>query len=226
MLRFHESYCGQPITGKRILELGPGSDLGIGLHQIASGAKHYCGFDVHGLADQVPTSYYEQFAKLHPVELSALTDGRIDYIVDDQFNLAVLGEDSFDVAFSNAAFEHFEDVFSTLDQLLTVLSPGGLLVAEVDLQTHSRWIKDKDPNNIYRYSDRVYSAFHFPGQPNRIRPEAYAQHLATTGWTNVQLRPQNKVPQKLTKRRADKSFQASDMTILSFLLLATRPAQS
>lgn len=223
MQDFYKQYTNDSIAGKRVLELGPGSDLGIGLHQIASGAVHYCGFDINELATKVPQSHYEKFAEREQVDLAALSDGRIKYVVDDNFDLSILPAGSFDIVFSNAAFEHFDDVDTTLDQVAGLLRPGGKLIAEVDLQTHSRWIRERDPNNIYRYSDRIYKAFHFPAQPNRVRPEHYVEHLKVSGWENVQNKPQNQLPTEMHKRRVSKPFRNSDMTTLSTMIMATQP---
>ena len=223
---FHQQYAHDSIRGKRVLELGPGSDLGIGLHQIASGADYYCGFDIHELATKVPESHYQKFAARENVDLAALSDGRIEYIINEQFDLAVLPANSFDVVFSNAAFEHFDDVYATIDQVKTLLRPGGTFIAEVDLQTHSRWIRERDPNNIYRYSERLYKAFHFPAQPNRVRPERYVEHLKTSGWKTVQNAPQNQLPNAMHKRRVSKGFRGSDMTTLSTVIMATSPGST
>ena len=45
------------------------------------------------------------------------------------------------------------------------------LVAEIDLQTHTRWIRNVDPLNIYRYSGQLYGSFRFSdgdGAPARV----------------------------------------------------------
>ena len=97
--------------------------------------------------------------------------------------------DSIDLVFSQAAFEHFDDVVRTVEQLSIVCKPGATLVAEIDLKTHSRWIRDKDPNNIYRYSNGVYRAFRFRGIPNRVRPYQYRDIFERHGWVNVCVTP-------------------------------------
>jgi hypothetical protein len=62
-------------------------------------------------------------------------------------------------------------------------------VAEIDLKTHSRWIRDHDPNNIYRYSNAIYRALWFRGIPNRVRPYEYRAIFEAHGWTNVRITP-------------------------------------
>ena len=77
------------------------------------------------------------------------------------------------------------DVDSTVSQLAKVVRPGGKIVAVIDLQTHSRWIREKDPNNIYRYPRWLYRLFYFPGQPNRVRPAQYRACFERHGWRDV-----------------------------------------
>ena len=66
-----------------------------------------------------------------------------------------------------------------------------MIVAEVDLMTHSRWIREKDPLNIYRYPQWLYRLFYFRGQPNRVRPSRYREAFQRLGW-NVNITPVSK----------------------------------
>ena len=78
------------------------------------------------------------------------------------FNIvSAFGESTIDMVFSQAAFEHFDDIESTILQLNKVCKSGATFVAEINLKTHSRWIRDKDPDNIYRYPTgfTIYSGF-------------------------------------------------------------------
>ena len=84
--------------------------------------------------------------------------------------------------------------------------------------THSRWIREKDPLNIYRYSERIYGMFHFKGQPNRVRPHQYRRAFESNGWTNVSITPAQRidsVPRGLNRR-----FSDPEMTYLSIVVQA------
>jgi hypothetical protein len=123
-------------------------------------------------------------------EARAGRQSRINYCVRDDFDLvSALGANSVDLVFSQAAFEHLDDVVQTFTDLTDVCEPGAVLVSEIDLKTHSRWIRDKDPNNIYRYSDSFYRAFWFRGIPNRVRPYKYRAILESLGWTDISILP-------------------------------------
>ena len=49
------------VTGKNILELGPGSDLGVGLRLLSKGCMKYNAIDVNNLIKNVPDKFYEEF---------------------------------------------------------------------------------------------------------------------------------------------------------------------
>jgi SAM-dependent methyltransferase len=195
---------GVDLAGREVLELGPGSDLGVGLHLLRQGAARYLGFDRHDLASQAPAAFYERMAA------RGLAD------------LAALGQ-RFDVVVSNAAFEHFDDVGRTVAQLGQVVRPGGVALISVDLQTHSRWIRERDPNNIYRYPPWLYRLFAFPGQPNRVRPGAYRAFFEQQGWQGVELVPDALLAPTRAARPAAAFRGDGQAGWLSFTLFARRP---
>ena len=193
------------LRGKNVLELGPGSDLGIGLLLLAKGAARYNACDVNNLARSAPDAFYQAlFRTLKAIDADADIQrlagslhslvsgagGELNYVVRDDFDLvAAFGRRTIDVVFSQAAFEHFDDPEATIAGLSEICRPGAVIVAEIDLQTHSRWIRTKDPNNIYRYPDRLYNLFRFRGSPNRVRPYRYRELFEQHGWTNVLTTP-------------------------------------
>lgn len=175
-----------------VLELGPGAHLGTGALLLAAGARSYCALDAFPLAAAVPVDFYRSLLQragagadaariLHAIEQK---DARvIDYVVDPDFDpRRSLAGRSFDLMLSCAAFEHFDDVGDTIAALSELARPHAVCAHAVDFQTHARWIRDKDPNNIYRYSDAVWGSVEYPGKPNRVRPDDYVRLLASNGW--------------------------------------------
>jgi SAM-dependent methyltransferase len=233
---------GAGVEGKSVLEIGPGSDLGAGLYLLACGAACYRAVDKFRLAASAPQSFYARLferlrAQVPHCDLESLrravgdvpgaVDGRLQYVVRSDFNIAAaVPERSVDVVFSNAAFEHLDDVENTLHQISRTVRPGGVLVSEVDLRTHSRWIRDKDPNNIYRYSDRTYRRFRFPGIPNRVRPQQYRECLEANGWGRIEIRPASMLATELLPRNAYLADSFRDMhnkmEYLTVILCATK----
>jgi SAM-dependent methyltransferase len=193
------------LRDKNVLELGPGSDLGIGLYLLAKGAASYNACDVNDLMKRVPESFYTglidrigamdgaERTEFLTAQIRAARTGsasRLRLVVRKDFDLvSAFGPNCIDLVFSQAAFEHFDDVVRTVEQLSIVCKPGAFLVAEIDLKTHSRWIRDKDPNNIYRYSNSLYEAFWFRGIPNRVRPYQYREIFERLGWVDVSITP-------------------------------------
>ncbi len=199
------------VKGKRVLELGPGSDLGVGILLVQAGARSYVGVDRNPLVGDLSVPVH--------AALGGLTqDVRYEVVPDFQF-AGKLGEGQVDVIVSNAAFEHFDDVPDVARQLAKVVTAGGKLSVHIDLKTHSRWIRDKDPANIYRYPRWLYRLFHFPGQPNRLRPADYRQAFINAGWKNVRTSP---VHRTNLVGRVHGTFDPSDMDQMTVLLEADR----
>lgn len=237
--RYLQADAKASLAGKNILELGPGSDLGAGIYLLAQGAAKYNALDVNRLATTAPDAFYEAlFSKLEGAsntsgveqlrhELTRAKTGapsRLNYVVHRDFDISkAFGENTIDIVFSQAAFEHFDDVNRTIAELTTVCRPGAVLVAEIDLRTHSRWIREKDPNNIYRYHPALYRLFWFWGIPNRFRPRDYVQALDRHGWTDISVIPLSRLHAQdfsvLTRSFRD---TANQMELLSIVLCARR----
>lgn len=193
------------LGAKNVLELGPGSDLGIGLYLLALGAAKYNACDVNPLAGTASDRFYHLlFKRIQSMVQKADVDdlieqyqeakngraSKINYVVREDFRLSsALGKETIDLVFSQAAFEHFDDIDETVAELSKVCKSGAVIIAEIDLKTHSRWIREKDPNNIYRYHDDVYRTLWRRGFPNRIRPYQYKAAFEKYGWTNIAVIP-------------------------------------
>lgn len=202
------AYLGQPydLSGKTVLELGPGADLGVGLYFLAQGVARYCAADVNPLAASVPQEFYERLVAnliergtitaesaaallAEPESTRAGRPDRLDYRCLADFDLRAFGRNSVDLFVSQAAFEHFEHFQDTARQMAEVAHPGALLVTEIDLNTHTRWLRDNDPHSIYRIPEWIYRLCHFPGIPNRMRPNEYVQALEQAGWHDIAVTP-------------------------------------
>lgn len=213
-LNYLSKYTRESVKNKVIFELGPGPDLGIGLILLAMGAKKYIALDVHPLLEQTPTIFYSKLLDKIKVEfpdadinnlrdeLSKCLSGkgeRLRHVVDSSFSLLNIQE-KVDIVFSQAAFEHFDDVPRVIEELGAVLNSGGCLIALIDLKTHTRWIRDKDPLNIYRYSDWYWNAFKFKGSPNRLRSFEYVELIRKNGYSDVIIEPMKAIDEEKVKR--------------------------
>jgi SAM-dependent methyltransferase len=235
------AYTGSAaLRGRTVLELGPGSDLGIGLYLLAKGAAAYNACDVNDLTQHAPQSFYsaliDRITAVQPgADLEYLesqiegvrrrTASNLRVVVRSDFDLvSSFGADSIDLVFSQAAFEHFDDVVRTVQQLGVVCKPGAVIVAEIDLKTHSRWIRDKDPNNIYRFSNSIYRAFWFRGIPNRVRPYQYKEIFERYGWADVTITPIERTSPDQNAGTVDEQFAdaKNQLDYLSIVLCARK----
>jgi SAM-dependent methyltransferase len=239
----HYAKDDSDLSGKNVLELGPGSDLGIGIYLLSKGCSQYNACDVNNLIRSVPDSFYEavfrtiesiddkaniDFVRQQLKEAQAGNPSRLNYVVRDDFDVvATVGESKIDLVFSQAAFEHFDDIEATISQLTKVCKPGAISIIEVDLKTHSRWIREKDPNNIYRYPDYLYNAFWFRGIPNRVRPFQYKEAFEHSGWSDVLVFPVNKLSDEASSYSGmNRNFidRKNQMDYLSIMLCARKTA--
>ena len=153
------------------------------------------------------------------------SDGPLAYRCLPSFDLSILPEKSIDLLFSHSTLEHLDCVRQSLEQLTRVAAPGCILVAQIDLQTHTRWIRDVDPLNIYRYQPGLYKALSFSGSPNRLRPPDYAVILESTGWTNPHLYPRRVLDTEYVRQVEDSlapGFRGEGLGWLTLVVCATR----
>jgi len=228
------------IQNKHILELGPGSDLGIGLYILSKNAKKYTAIDVYDLVSNVSSDFYNAFfaylQEKEQADSSILAEelnktrnhknDKLNYVCNPDFNIVeCIGDDKVDIIFSNAAFEHFANIQKTINDFSKIVSPGAKLIVNIDLQTHSRWIREKDPNNIYRYPDCLYNLFNFCGSPNRVRPYEYQEILERNGWEHIVVQPRSRLDNITNfKNHLDKKFKdmINQMDYLSISICATK----
>jgi SAM-dependent methyltransferase len=170
---------------------------------LSKGAAKYYTIDVNDLVGGCPPQLYDlffEYLKLKEPEsdISFLREqltlhqqglaSCLNFTQREDFNIELAFEkESVDVVFSQAAFEHFDDVSNTVQQLSAVTRSGGVAVIQIDLKTHTRLIRAKDPLNIYRYSPSMYRLFNFRGMPNRVRPFQYKEFFEQNGWVDFHI---------------------------------------
>ncbi len=230
---------GVAYKDRDVLELGPGSSLGTGALLLAHGARSYLAVDAFRLAGDEPASFFADTIDRFPHPLApeavsratALTGHSsplFDYRVEPDFDIAKAASGrKFDLIVSCAAFEHFDDIERTIADLSSVARRGCISLHIVDFQTHSRWIRERDPNNIYRFPAWLYRLLSFPGQPNRKRPVDYRRAFEANGWGDVRVLPAKSIADALVAPSVSGLAQpfdrpAMDMTMLNGVVIATK----
>jgi hypothetical protein len=157
--------------GRRILELGPGPDLGTGFVLVSLGAESYTAVDRFPLAANHHADLYAALADRLGVDVGT-TLQRIQYLVRA---IPMRGEltPGFNAFVSNATLEHLADIPGTFSWMKSLEAPRAIHLHVVDPQTHMRWIRPRDPWNILRYPQWMYRLMGFPGVPNRMLASDY-----------------------------------------------------
>jgi SAM-dependent methyltransferase len=212
------------IHGKRILEIGPGDNIGVALKLIASGASQVVCVDRF-----IPLQDSEFHRALYRSLRDPLTDGekwnydaairitdslqvnpaRIQHLYGVDFAEAAttLGPQSFDWIVSNAVVQEIYDpdrAFRAMDRLL---SPGGCMIHKIDLGDYGMFSNHgfhpleflTVPNLVYRFMTES------SGQPNRRLVNYYRNKIKELGYTgNVQITsivaPETRFPQERSVR--------------------------
>jgi hypothetical protein len=209
--------------GRRILELGPGHDLGTGFVLVALGADSYTAVDRFPLAAGVDPEFYRTLADRLNVGVEP-TMSRIRYVVGDRPAIAAPDE-AFDAFVSNATLEHIEDIPATFTWMASVAAPRALHVHVVDAQTHMRWVRSHDPWNILRYPPGLYRiALSFPGSPNRMLVSDYVAEasrasirLSVVGGTEIDTEQLRRIRPFLA--RDFRARDDDDLRLLTFTLV-------
>jgi hypothetical protein len=218
--------CGLDPRGRRILELGPGPDLGTGFILVALGAESYMAVDRFPLAAHDNHLLYEALAERLGVSAGPTLE-RMRYVVSPP--PGPVGHSAvFDAFVSNATLEHISDIPSTFAWMKSHAMPGSIHVHLVDAQTHMRWIRPRDPWNILRYPGWIFRLTGFAGVPNRMLASDYVAHAERFGVALSVVEGQHAGEAYLRRIRPflARSFRdrsRSDLALLTFTLVGGVP---
>jgi len=230
-----------PFTGKHIIELGPGPDLGTGIIILALGAKSYTAVDKFKLIHKTPIEFYKlllsrlkHFSDYPSAEKAVDNfqkgncDEKFCYVWDTCFQLNKLPLKKFDILVSQAVLEHLVNVREVFRILHYQLASDAIMGHEVDLGTHTALIRELDPLNLLRYSETVWNSLKFDGSPNRLRMTDYQKILKEIGFEKIETRQlkvlDKKYVEKLKKHLIKKfrNYPDEDIRTKSFFLLGTK----
>ena len=189
------------LVGKRVLEIGPGDNLGVPLLFLAAGAAHATGLDKfysHRDAAQQKRIYealrselsegqrarFDRAIRLEPEPDFVREYLRYSYGVGIEEAEQRLAGERFDLIVSRVALQDvvlFEATFRVMDRLL---SPGGLMVHKIDLRDYGLFPRTLyHPLTFLTVSDPVYGMMtSHRGLPNRHRMGDYRRMLEGLGY--------------------------------------------
>ncbi len=179
-------------SGKRILEIGPGDNLGVALMFIASGASQVICLD-RFYSDREPEKeiqIYKAIRERLTEEEKARFDSAVSFETGLSFNKerinyihgipfeeteTIFEPESFDSIVSTAVLEHIykpEKALVTMDRLL---KPGGMMIHDIDFRDHDVFSKQGlHPLTFLTIHPFVYSLMSkYNGKPNRKRLSFY-----------------------------------------------------
>ncbi len=146
-----------PVTGKDVLELGPGQSPRVLQLAREAGAKSTTGLDVLDYFNGRPP----------PGITIRIYDGR----------RMPLDDASVDLIWSNACFEHLRYPQLTVGECARVLRPGGTMICDIDLKDHYHARAEEAANHL-RYSPWLWKAMVW----NR---GAYTNRVRASQWSNL-----------------------------------------
>ena len=196
-------YAGLSLQGKRILELGPGDNLGVALKFLAAGVASVVCLD--RFYSKRDTEHEREIYKALRERLSFEEQSRFDQAVTlsdtVQFNperlQSVYGvslegfaeklandHEKFDLILSCAVLEEIYDpdpVFAAMDRLL---APGGNLVHVIDLGDYGMFRNQgMHPLTFLTISESIYKRMASDsGLPNRKRLRYYVEKMKELGY--------------------------------------------
>jgi len=190
------------IAGKKILEIGPGDNLGVGLCFLLRGASQVVCLDrffSHRDEAQQRAIYTAFRSSRTPAEQATLDTfmsldpavhfdpSRLNYVsgiaIEDLVDPATRF-DGFDLIVSRAVLEHVWDLDRALVAMDRVLNPGGRLIHKVDFRDHGIFTsRNHHPLSLLTVPGFFYTlASRNSGKPNRRLIGDFRRILARLGY--------------------------------------------
>ena len=200
--RHYAGLTPQRLKGARVLELGPGHNVGVALRFISEGASYVACLDkfvplqdtpfhralYRTLRDQLDAEARCAFDETIQTEpCLRFHDGRLRYISGKSLESAadLFPPQSFDLIVSNAVVQEAYDADRAFEAMDRLLSPGGRMMHAIDLRDYGMFTKHGFhplefltlPEWIYRHMAECV------GQPNRRLVNYYRSAMSALGYS-------------------------------------------
>lgn len=214
------------VSGKSVLEIGPGDNLVTGLAFMAGGAKSYTAFD------RFPGPYHSDEAKSwYRLLAENWPYGEWPHGLDPErfpdhpnvhckgISIESIDQDigTYDVVCSYAVGEHVSDIHQFAKLTRNALNPDGVGIHVIDFGGH-QWNRFGDPFLFMKFPETIWQMMGSArGEANRVRFDEYFECFKQAGLSV-------EVPSRLfcsydakdswVKARADDSFLTTDATFV------------
>jgi SAM-dependent methyltransferase len=191
---------GDRLAGARVLELGPGDNLGVALGLVGRGASQVVCLDrfvtirdpeqqrrIHSaLREAMPPAEREKLAAVMAPDGGLLPDQDAIVLLEgtgvEEADRVASGP--FDAVISRAVLAHVWDLDPAFEVMDRLLAPGGVMIHRIDLSDH-RLFSDAghNPLTFLTVSDLVWDRMRSrTGLPNRLLVGYYRAKLAELGY--------------------------------------------
>ena len=199
IVRENAEYSNVDLRRKRILEIGTSKLPGLPLIILLEGCQHYYANNVFTVHDSLPESSGELLAAFL-LGLRHCDPDRVEQVlrweqVDERrvgrldptcfTNLSPvpaedidLPDNSVDVVFSIAVFEHLSNPSAVLENTFRILKPGGWCFHAIDLRDHRDFAR---PLEFLKLNDSAYRQA-CPAGENRWRASDFLHACTAVGW--------------------------------------------
>ena len=183
---------GDHVSGRTLMEYGPGDLPGVAMLMVAHGAeKVYCvdRFPLVSFSDKNIRVIDDLMQDLHGESLdrirSCLVDidaprkglatSRVEYLITRDGVSGLV--ETVDLVFSRAVLEHVNDLEATFNDMVTAMRPGAIAIHLVDLRSHG--LHRHNPLDFLEWPVAVWDAMYSEkGVPNRWRVDKYREILS------------------------------------------------
>ena len=189
------------LSGKRILEYGPGDLPGVALLMVAHGAQAVICVDrfalvqlseknlavIHDVLDSLDVEQRTRALScfLHKDNLAAgFNPERIRYHIDPSGLSGLHNE--IDLALSRAVLEHVNDLPATFADMHAAMKRDAIAIHLVDLKSHG--MHQTNPLDFLTWSDTLWRLMYkHKGVPNRVRVTSYRTIPAQAGFDIISI---------------------------------------
>jgi SAM-dependent methyltransferase len=172
------------VTGRRVVELGPGDVIPMGWEVLRRGASSYVAVDRFGGSFDGPAAREIYAAMGAPTSFPAsdVEARRVAYRLEPAEDFEI-EDPPADLVFSMDVLEHVSDPAEVFRCAYRALRPGGRMVHKVDLSPHAQWRRAQNPLEFLTIPDKLWSLMGSQrGLPNRLRAPDFRRSLEQSGF--------------------------------------------